>query len=455
MKALSHYAPPRLHILATAILTGWAAVSLVNAAELPAIQFVNGKVDVVHADGSRDLAKKGYFLKPGDRLSAGEHGMVQVRALNQGVVALRANSEIEFKPSGESFDVSLIRGQLRAVSDMHSAPDSLLKVVTSDSKISVGAGDIETGIVPGGEGGQTFSRVHSGTVKLDAANGGGLIQPGQLVKTGDGVKPLEADQLPDLFKAPVVALNVNQDGPASSATMPNGLANAPLPTDGLKPTSVLPVLVALQQPLIPNLPNTAVELTKLPEIKVEFAEANVAGASNSFNEALAKALPVLIAGRKDGNSANTLTPVADADIPQGALRTKFQLTESVVTLPNNDKIATLATDKGSVIIPKDGVATNNLVAFATAAAANITATRATDLKTTNSIITPVTNFNVNPITTPTTATPTINTTVNTFVSTPVVTNTLTSANTITANQVIPKSTGISFGALRTSTFLRR
>ena len=159
----------RPNFIASLVLASIVGCLDAGAAEHPQIQFVAGDVQVVHADGSADPAKKGDLLKPGDRLRAGEHAMAQVRAREQGVVALRANSEIELKPVGDTFDVALNRGQVRTVSELAGKPSGSLRVVTADSKISVGAGDIETGLVSGAEGNSTVSRVHTGVVNVEGA----------------------------------------------------------------------------------------------------------------------------------------------------------------------------------------------------------------------------------------------------------------------------------------------
>ena len=95
---------PVQSLVAGVLLSLAALQSSVGAVELPKVQFVNGDVRLLQPNGITVPIKKGDVIHPGEKLITGDGGVAQIRASNQGVIALRKNSEIEFKPVADKFE---------------------------------------------------------------------------------------------------------------------------------------------------------------------------------------------------------------------------------------------------------------------------------------------------------------------------------------------------------------
>ena len=90
-----------------------------QAAETPRLQFTIGDVQIQDANGNLRPAIKGDFIRPGEKIITGNGGMAQLRMFNQGVVALKAGSEITVEPPiQEQFSVKLDRGLIRTVTKL-------------------------------------------------------------------------------------------------------------------------------------------------------------------------------------------------------------------------------------------------------------------------------------------------------------------------------------------------
>lgn len=401
-------APQTLSVILCASLSG----SLYAAEPMPKVQFVTGDVSLIHADGSQSPVRKGDEIAPGERLVTGPNGMAQIRAIDQGVLALRPDSECEFKPGSNGMDVALNHGQLRAVTDVVGDKKGFINVLTPDSKIAVGNGDVETGVrMPdsSGKGGESFSQAHLGVIKVDGLKGGALtLQPGQLAKAGVGFAPVLTTVQPSYIN-PVVPLG-NLGG---VKTPPTTLG--PLVNNGIAGNPNLTVLAS-------NLPSTIntgalgnlgavggkgvgagigpiagldTTQTKLPEVKLGLAVGTVTGGSSAINSALSTQ-PFITAGRV-GSTDKTITPTS-ATITGITPTQTIALTTSNVTLPNN-QIITVVTPTGGGKISTPTGTSNNLVLLPTTTITTtnnvVTNTVLNTLNTTNTI-----NPNTTVITTP-------------------------------------------------------
>jgi hypothetical protein len=320
------------------------------------IQFVTGDVTVIRADGTAVPAVKGGVIGPGDRLVTGPNGMAQVRASDQGVVALRANSECRFEQQGGALDVALMRGQLRTVTDLGGETKGLINVSTPDARLAVGDGDVETGVKPDaadGGAGESFSQVHTGVIRVDGVKGGGLtLQPGQLAKVG-AVGPVLITDKPS-FVQPILPLPTVSGGKPSSASLGTLVSNE-TPKTGF-PTQTTPgfqtgVLTALgDKGLATTVEPPAV---KLPEVRLEFASANVIGASSAVNTGLSS--QTFLVGGRLGSNDKVITPTATTIDPT-RVTTSVSFKPTTVQLGNGQTISAIEPAGGSKLVTTSGVA---------------------------------------------------------------------------------------------------
>jgi hypothetical protein len=352
----------RISPLTSIALTLCAALSVgAQAAEGSRIQFVTGAVKVIRADGTEVPAAKGDIIGPGDRLVTGADGMAQVRALDQGVLALRANSECRFEQRGSGLDVALTRGQLRTVTDLGGATKGMINVTTPDSRLAVGDGDVETGVKPadaGGKGGESFSQVHTGVIKLDGARGGALtLQPGQLAKVGDAIAPTVITEKP-VFIQPVLPLPTVVGGKPANATLGtlatsvDPKAELPLlttPTPGFQPG----VLTALGDNIGTKGLNTEPPQVKLPEVRLEYANATVVGGSAAVNSGLAG--QTFLVGGRLGSTDKTITPTATT-IDSSKITGTVAFQPTTATLTNGQTISAIQPIGGSKLVTPAGIA---------------------------------------------------------------------------------------------------
>lgn len=337
---------PGLTLALTALATALLAATGAGAAEPPRLQFVAGDVSVLRADGTRVAAQKGDLLEPGDRLITGARGMAQVRAADQGVVALRPASEIEFKPQALGLGVVLNQGQVRAVTDLGGPTSGRLQVITPDSNIAVSRGDVETGFIPAPEGSSTFSQVRTGEVTLNPDSPGATpLANGQSFKTM-GDLPVAVDAFPVAMKDPVVQPPV---GDLSETKVAAALPAQPiLDTAPALPTETkLPIAVAaLGAPGISPVRGQPLNNQQLavPQVRVEASSTTIAGASAEVNQALSNTL-ILNAGMVGKDV--TLTSTSDTRLSPKRPPVEFKPSTVVV---NGQSITGIAPPSNSAFI---------------------------------------------------------------------------------------------------------
>ena len=167
-------------VLATAALIALTAPTM--AAETPRLQFTNGDVQIQDINGILRPAIKGDFILPGEKIITGDGGMAQLRVFKQGVVALKAKSEITIEPPvRDLFSVKIDRGLIRTVTKL-AKQTGVIDVITPGANIAVDKGDALTGVSLDRVDKVTHNQVLDGKVE---------IQTGDIKRIADVGKVLE------------------------------------------------------------------------------------------------------------------------------------------------------------------------------------------------------------------------------------------------------------------------
>ena len=358
---------PKFSLKVMPVLVLVATWGAAMAAELPTLQFVAGDVNVVRADGSQSPARKGDVLNTGDRLVTGQGAMAQVRALDQGVVALRPDSEIQFKSDAAGLGVALNHGQLRTVTDLAGPQNGLLHVITPDSNIAVMGGDIETGYVPHAGGAHTYSQIRTGLVSLGGAGPESTpLALGESFKTA-GDTPLAVQEMPTTMTQSMAPVGLVAHASPAALPITDQVSNIDIPVavklptqnlGGLNPSENLGFKAGLgAQPINQNV--------AVPEIKAGFVTPSITGASAEVNEALT-ALPFISLGRIVDNSSRTLTPTALEAITPGVKTTIATFVPNTVRLENNQVVSAIKAASGDQVISQGAVVNDLVLVKATA-----------------------------------------------------------------------------------------
>ena len=349
--------PYTAHPLVTGFLVSLALLqSPANAVELPKVQFVNGDVHVLRPNGVTIPIKKGDVIHPGEKLITGNVGVAQIRATDQGVVALRKNSEIEFKPVADKFDVALNRGQVRTVTALGANLAGQMTVQTPQSNVSVKNGDSLTGIQTDSKGAaSTFSQSLSGEVDVHDQSGNKLqMTPGQVVQSLADAAPVAVIGATVFNPAPALPGTGAAPGSPGEATKLARTENVPAPPALNNPASgpgsnnLAGALsdAAINLGRLPGAGVTlAVEQTQIPPIRVVPVSISIAGADSSVNDGLAQNT-LLQAGNSGIPNDKTLTFTTQTGLPPTSI---IVLTQKQTTLDSTIvNIAVLP--KGSVFV---------------------------------------------------------------------------------------------------------
>ena len=304
---------PVQSLVAGVLLSLAALQSSVGAVELPKVQFVNGDVRLLQPNGITVPIKKGDVIHPGEKLITGDGGVAQIRASNQGVIALRKNSEIEFKPVADKFDVALNRGQVRTVTTLGPTLTGQLTVVTPQSNVKINNGDAETGIQADANGAaSTFNRAHSDGIKVsDQAGHDFDIAAGQVVQSVADAAPIAVTgttMFTPPAERPIADSTQGPDQPTvlvRTADLPPPVIADPNLAAGAKftvPTGVARIATAEVA--------RVTELPKIPELRADFVSINLTGADSSVNDVLG-AIPI-VRTHRSGSPDQILTIVTPA-----------------------------------------------------------------------------------------------------------------------------------------------
>ena len=152
------------------------------------VEFLDGKVSVIHANGSQEATVVGQKVMEGDTISTASDGEMHIDMTDGGVLAIKPNSSIkitQYQANGDANDrsfLSIIKGGLRSITGwIGKTQPANYKVMTPSATIGVRGTDHETHVVlpgsPDGEPG-TYEKVHAGESVLQGAQGTMSVKPG-------------------------------------------------------------------------------------------------------------------------------------------------------------------------------------------------------------------------------------------------------------------------------------
>ena len=200
-------------LLAAALMVA-AVPALAGDEEAGRILFARGEAGLIR-DTVHHEVRRGDRLYVGDTVVTGESGRLQIRFIDEGMVSLRANTELhieafEYDPeSGEGGSVSrLMEGAMRAVTGRIAANDpGSYTVETPVATIGVRGTDFEPLHVPEGREGDygdapagTYSRTHEGLGVIASAGGELDVGPGQTGFVDDPQAPPALVPEPAFFR---------------------------------------------------------------------------------------------------------------------------------------------------------------------------------------------------------------------------------------------------------------
>ena len=261
-------------------------ISLVTLSALPSlsfaaedagrVMFVAGKAMIVDAKGQERAARKGAILKQGDRLVTSEQGMIQVKMRDEGVMAIRPNTDLKLnnllplasKSDSPSQALLLTKGGVRVLTG--SANNKLGYLIkTAASSFKLREGDTEALVMPpltpaAGSGKTdglpvaTYNRVNSGSGTFQAASGNVLtLAPNQVsYTTSVNPTPVLVASLPVSYINTTVPLQINN---TSTSTLAPTTLIAPSTLNILAPINTTSTTLVASTTLAP-----ATNLTTAP-----------------------------------------------------------------------------------------------------------------------------------------------------------------------------------------------
>lgn len=335
-----------------------------GAAEPLRVQFVNGDVTLQRPDGSRVPVRKGDVIGGGDRLITGPGAVAQVRAQDQGVVALRPDSAITFSPKAQGLGITLDQGQLRAVTMPGLTAPAPLQITTPDSRMALTQGDLETGLQPQDGTPETLNQLRAGRIEVEGTViDPSSVAPGQVFRTEGGL-PVAVAAAP--LHAPVTPPTPGLPGTEGAALPENGAQPAlPLPEVRALPVQPLATLAGLN-PAPPGAglpPRLGAEpKVAVPEVRINVVTPTIAGASTEINNGLAS-LPFFAAGRIDSID-RALTPTTADALPAGTPTRTIALEPTTVKGAGNLDIPAVKVPTGAAVVVGQATPINTLVLVA-------------------------------------------------------------------------------------------
>lgn len=247
------------HLVSLITLAVFSAItgSALAAEDAGRVMFVAGKAMIVDATGQERVARKGAVLKQGDRLVTSDKGMIQVKMRDQGVMAIRPDTDLKLnnllppsKSEGQSQALLLTRGGVRVLTG--SANNKLGYLIkTAATSLKLREGDTEALVIPpltpaagkiAATPAGTYNRVNSGTGTFQVATGTALtLAPNQVSYTTSlNPTPVLVASLPTSYINTTVPLQINS---SSTTTL---VTTAPLPTltAPTTVTTIAPVTIA-------------------------------------------------------------------------------------------------------------------------------------------------------------------------------------------------------------------
>ncbi len=139
-----------------------------SQAELAArVVDVIGRVEVVRADGSREVLQRRDEIRVGDDIETAADGTVQLRFIDSAIVSLSCDSKLSINAyqyrqgSGDRVELALHAGSLRTIAGKIASEEYRLQI--ADSVVHSGGGDFEITLA---EDGTQFFGVYNGVMTI-------------------------------------------------------------------------------------------------------------------------------------------------------------------------------------------------------------------------------------------------------------------------------------------------
>ena len=246
------------------VLTSVPVTSAIAAEDAGRIMFVAGPTKIIDATGLERAAKKGDYLRQGDRIITADDAMVQVKMHDDGVMAIRPSTEIKLNnltPQLSKADeprqaLLLSRGGVRVLTGNDQNKMGYL-IKTTTTSIGLRDGDTEALVIPkqvvaNGSGPDdssagTYSRLNAGTGTMLAPDGKDIsLAANQVSFTATATAP------PTLVASlPVSYIN------KSIATLPPIVTTIPVGTSALAGSNTLIAKTVPTAPIVLNSPPPA------------------------------------------------------------------------------------------------------------------------------------------------------------------------------------------------------
>lgn len=264
MKYLNTFATLALTLLAAHAAPSYAAD------DAGRVMFVAGKAMIIDATGQERVARKGAVLKQGDRLVTSDKGMIQVKMRDDGVMAIRPNTDLKLnnllpqasKSDGPSQALLLNKGGVRVLTgNANNKLGYLIKTAATSLKLREGdtealvippltpaAGNGKVDTIPAG----TYNRVNAGTGTFQLAAGSALtLTPNQIsYTTSVNPTPVLVASLPSNYINTTVPLQINNTTNLATTAPPPTLV-APSTLTTLAPINTTPTTLIASTTLAP------------------------------------------------------------------------------------------------------------------------------------------------------------------------------------------------------------
>ena len=207
----------RILFVALAILVGSLHADA-TFAQAGQVQFASGDVQIQRASGRKIAAFKGLAVEEGDTIQTGETGQAQLRMVDQGLIAMRPNTEIKLEAyryagkedGNERGVIGLFRGAFRSITGAigRSNRDSY-RVRTPSATIGIRGTDHESAYVPPPVGGQasaiepgTYNKVNAGETFIEANGQRVVLTANQAGFAGlaANVVPIRLPEIPQFMR---------------------------------------------------------------------------------------------------------------------------------------------------------------------------------------------------------------------------------------------------------------
>ncbi len=255
-----------ISLVTLSTLSSLCVTSALAAEDAGRVMFVAGKATIVNVAGQERVARKGDFLKQGDRLVTTDKGMLQVKMRDDGIMAVRPGTDLKLnnmvpqlnKTDGPSQALLLSRGGVRVLTGNERNKLGYL-IKTAATSLRLREGDTEALVIPkltpaAGRVADvtpgTYNRVNAGIGIIQGASDKGIsLAANQISYTPSvSVAPVLVASLPQSYINTSIPLQLASVAKPSIAT--TALPSASVPGGMvLAPTVAAPTVVMATAPL--------------------------------------------------------------------------------------------------------------------------------------------------------------------------------------------------------------